>query len=100
VGLDPLEPAGASCCLGCVMIRRADLPRTVRIAVKLGTNVGADDGVEPALRRLYGIVEDCAQLWRPGYDTEECDRRASLCRRAFLWSREPEVAGSRSIAIG
>jgi glutamate 5-kinase len=45
---------------------RADLAKAERIVVKVGTGVVTHDGIELALGRLSGIVEDLATLHRRG----------------------------------
>lgn len=46
--------------------RRRALANARRLVVKLGTGVVTHDGVELALGRLYGLVEDLARLAREG----------------------------------
>lgn len=46
---------------------RGDLAKTERIVVKIGTGVVTHDGLDLALGRLSGIVEDIATLHRRGH---------------------------------
>mmetsp|Transcript_23711 Transcript_23711/g.74603 ORF Transcript_23711/g.74603 Transcript_23711/m.74603 type:complete len:108 (-) Transcript_23711:2360-2683(-) len=45
---------------------RGDLQRAVRVVVKAGTAIIADDDGYTSLRRISNIVEECARLQRSG----------------------------------